>query len=201
MIEVICVREDQSIIVLKPLNAIIEALMNGGYFGDAPTNELLKREIKKLDSLGIDLAYRWVNSLAYGALSKEEAIALLVAKDCPESITHYLTEDATKDFPRDYRNAWRFNTDYLFDREKQAICHCMETAKAIHKDKLRNLRAPLLRELDVQFMRAVEEGNEQRKAEIVAKKQALRDVTKDDSVVNATTIDALREAIPDCLKA
>jgi len=51
-------------------------------------------------------------------------------------------------------------------------------AKAIWKNKWREARKPLLASLDIEFMKAVESGDSTKQAEIVAQKQALRDVTK-----------------------
>ena len=58
-------------------------------------------------------------------------------------------------------------------------------AKAIWKDKWREARKPLLASLDIEFMKAVETANIEKQAEIVSKKQALRDVTKIEIVGNA----------------
>lgn len=51
-----------------------------------------------------------------------------------------------------------------------------EKAKGITKDRLRGERAPLLEKLDVDFIKAVEQGADT--APIVAEKQRLRDITK-----------------------
>ena len=48
-------------------------------------------------------------------------------------------------------------------------------AKEIQKNRWRALRTPLLAALDVQFMQALEQGADT--TAIVAKKEALRDVT------------------------
>ena len=61
-------------------------------------------------------------------------------------------------------------------------------AREIHKDRLRTLRAPLLADLDVQFMRANEDGIDQ--APIVAEKKRLRDIT--GLVDNAQTIEEIK---------
>lgn len=50
-----------------------------------------------------------------------------------------------------------------------------DKAKAITKDRLRSERAPLLAKLDVEFIKAVEQGADTRS--IVAEKQRLRDIT------------------------
>lgn len=63
-------------------------------------------------------------------------------------------------------------------------------AKEITKDKLRAERAPLLEELDVQYMRAMEDGQDT--SAIVAKKQELRDApTVVDSM---STVEELKNA-------
>jgi len=60
-------------------------------------------------------------------------------------------------------------------------------AKDLHKDKIRKVRNPLLQAKDVEYMRAQESGNTEKIAEIVAEKQALRDVT---TIVNNVEITA-----------
>jgi len=51
----------------------------------------------------------------------------------------------------------------------------LEKAKEIQKNKIRQVRKPLLEKLDVDFVRALELGGDT--ASIAAQKQALRDVT------------------------
>ncbi len=52
----------------------------------------------------------------------------------------------------------------------------LEKAKSIKKDMLRADRKPLLDKLDIDYMKAIEQGQDT--AEIVAEKQRLRDITK-----------------------
>lgn len=66
-------------------------------------------------------------------------------------------------------------------------------AKEIVKDKLRAERQPVLQSLDVQFQRALETNADT--STIVAKKQELRDITKDSSLVDATDVDELKDAM------
>jgi hypothetical protein len=51
-----------------------------------------------------------------------------------------------------------------------------DKAVVITKDRLRAERAPLLSKLDVDYMKAIEQGTDV--APIVAEKQRLRDITK-----------------------
>jgi hypothetical protein len=89
-------------------------------------------------------------------------------KDVPEGVEYKIVESI------DIDNAY-FNA-YEFDAELGAKVN-IEKAKAIHLDKFRSARSPKLQKLDVDFMKAVEANDEVKKAEIVAAKQALRDVT------------------------
>jgi hypothetical protein len=57
----------------------------------------------------------------------------------------------------------------------------MDKAKELHINKIRQKRTELFTELDIQFMKALEQGNTILAAEIGSKKQALRDATNIDS--------------------
>jgi hypothetical protein len=89
-------------------------------------------------------------------------------KDVPEGVEYKIVESV--DIDSDYFNA------YEFDAELGAKVN-IEKAKVIHLDKFRSARKPKLDKLDIEFMKAVEANDEEKKAEIVAAKQALRDVT------------------------
>jgi hypothetical protein len=89
-------------------------------------------------------------------------------KDVPEGVEYKIVESV--DIDNEYFNA------YEFDAELGAKVN-IEKAKAIHLDKFRSARAPKLAKLDIDFMKAVEANDEEKKAEIIAAKQALRDVT------------------------
>jgi len=60
-------------------------------------------------------------------------------------------------------------------------------AKEIHKEKIREVRNPLLAAEDVTFMRAVEADDTAARTASAARKQALRDAT---NIVGITTITA-----------
>ena len=64
------------------------------------------------------------------------------------------------------------------------------TAIAIHKDKIRAVRTPLLTALDVEYQRAQEVGTAT--TAIVAKKQALRDAPADSGIAAASDEAALK---------
>jgi len=89
-------------------------------------------------------------------------------KDVPAGVEYKIIESV--DIDNEYFNA------YEFDAETGAKVN-IEKAKAIHLDKFRAARAPKLAKLDIDFMKAVEANDEEKKAEIIVAKQALRDVT------------------------
>jgi hypothetical protein len=64
----------------------------------------------------------------------------------------------------------------------------IDKAKDITKNRLRTERAPLLQQLDVDFMKAVEVQADT--ADIVAEKQRLRDITA--QVNDAETVEELK---------
>jgi len=89
-------------------------------------------------------------------------------KDVPEGVPYKIVESL--DIDNDYFNGFIYE-----DGEAVAdIAKC----KSIHLDKFRAARAPKLSALDVDFMRAVEQGDAAKQAEIAVQKQELRDVTK-----------------------
>lgn len=66
----------------------------------------------------------------------------------------------------------------------------IDKAKNITKDRLRQDRKPLLEQSDIDFMRALEAGQDT--TAIVAEKQRLRDIT--NQVDSMTTLDEMRAA-------
>ena len=68
----------------------------------------------------------------------------------------------------------------------------MAKAREIHKNKIRYARAEKFKELDVEFQRAIEKDDATKKAEIVTKKQALRDAPADSEIAAASNTDALK---------
>ena len=56
----------------------------------------------------------------------------------------------------------------------------IDKAKDIWRDKWRQERKPLLENLDVEFMRAVEAGDATLQSQIATSKQELRDITETD---------------------
>jgi len=68
----------------------------------------------------------------------------------------------------------------------------MQKATDIKKDMLRAERQPLLADLDVQMLRAIEISDTEKQAEILIKKQALRDITAHPALLSASTPEELK---------
>lgn len=73
----------------------------------------------------------------------------------------------------------------------------MSKARDIHRERMRQDRAPKLAALDIAFQRAVEAGEST--AVVVTQKRALRDVTADPAIDAAQSPEALKAVWPDCL--
>ena len=89
-------------------------------------------------------------------------------KDVPEGVEYKIVESV--DIDNDFFNA------YEFDSELGAKIN-INKAQEIQLNKFRSVRTPLLAKLDLEYMRADEQGNLELKKEIASKKQVLRDVT------------------------
>jgi hypothetical protein len=93
---------------------------------------------------------------------------------------------ATVPSDRHFRGAWSLSGS--------VISEDMTAAKAIFKDKIREVRAPLLEAEDVVYMKALEADDTDAKAASVTKKAALRDAPAASAITNADTIAKLKAA-------
>ena len=89
---------------------------------------------------------------------------------------------------RHFRNAW------VFDSSKSVITEDLTAAKEIFKDKIREVRGPLLEAEDVVWMKAAEANDSDGKVASVAKKKKLRDAPAAAAITNAVNITALKAA-------
>ena len=66
----------------------------------------------------------------------------------------------------------------------------LNKAKDIQKERMREVRKPLLEAEDITYMRAIEAGNTDAQTASAVRKQALRDVTQlvDDATITATDV-------------
>ena len=93
---------------------------------------------------------------------------------------------ATVPSDRHFRGAWSLSGS--------VISEDMTKAKEIFKDKIREVRAPLLDAEDVTYMKALEAGDTDAQAASVAAKNALRDAPAAAAIDAASDIAALKAA-------
>ena len=99
------------------------------------------------------------------------------------------TSKATsKPSDRHFRNAW------VFDSAQAAITEDITAAKVIFKDKIREVRTPLLEAEDVAFMKALEVSDSDARVASQTKKISLRNAPQAAAISAADTIDKLKAA-------
>ena len=93
---------------------------------------------------------------------------------------------ATVPSDRHFRNAWSLSGT--------TITEDMTAAKVIFKDKIREVRKPLLEEQDVAFMKALEAGDSSAQTTAQNAKTALRNAPAAQAITDADTITKLKAA-------
>ena len=93
---------------------------------------------------------------------------------------------ATIPSDRHFRGAWTL--------DGTVISEDLATAKNIFKDKIREVRKPLLEEEDVVYMKALEADDASAKTASVTKKTNLRNAPAASAIADATTIAELKAA-------
>ena len=93
---------------------------------------------------------------------------------------------ATVPSDRHFRGAWSL--------DGTVISEDVTAAKVIFKDKIREVRGPLLAAEDVVYMKALEADDSSAKAASVTKKAALRDAPAASAIGSADTIAKLKAA-------
>ena len=72
----------------------------------------------------------------------------------------------------------------------------IDKAKELHKQNLRWARAEEFKKLDVEALKAIEQGNTAKLAEIATVKNQLRDITLAEEIQSATSVDDLKSFWP-----
>jgi len=99
-----------------------------------------------------------------------------------------VAEASTITMPSDrhFRDAWKLNGSVMTED--------MTAAKAIFKNKIREVRKPLLEAEDVTYMKAMEADDASAKTASVTRKTALRNAPAASAIDDATTIAELKAA-------
>ena len=93
---------------------------------------------------------------------------------------------SSKPSDRHFRNAWSISG--------KVISEDMTKAKTIFKDKIREVRTPLLAAEDVVYMKALEASDSSAQTASINKKKALREAPAASAITNADTIAKLKAA-------
>jgi len=128
---------------------------------------------------GVDIIYPVSRSI--------EDIILL---ELPPESVYSIIDQASIPPTRVFRGAW------VYQEEQLTID--LNIARVIQKDRWRAARAPLLAQLDLDYIRAMETSNTSEMAAVVSKKQALRDITGID-LSGITTADGIESFWPEIL--
>ena len=110
------------------------------------------------------------------------ALTYIVDKDGNQADASAVTKPADRHF----RGAWSL--------DGTVISEDMTAAKVIFKDKIREVRKPLLDAEDVVYMKALEADDASAKSASVTKKAALRDAPAASAIGSADTIAKLKAA-------
>lgn len=118
----------------------------------------------------------------------------IAARAIPIGVRYRIIDKDQLPQDRYFRNAW---TDE-YDTETVDIHR--GKAEKIHMDKLRIERNKKLKELDLEFMLALEKGDNVAKDQLVQKKQQLRDMPQNEDLTRHKTLEDLKNYIPNILK-
>lgn len=124
----------------------------------------------------------------YSGISREaseENINLEIAKAGFSVKSWRFIKDEELIEDRTYRNAWR-------DTGEKLHVH-MPSARELHKNYLRKARVGLLSDLDTEYLKADERGDQFAKIDISKRKQTLRDITKHPGIEAAETPEELKK--------
>tara|TARA_R110000744_G_scaffold91934_1_gene178219 strand:+ start:500 stop:871 length:372 start_codon:yes stop_codon:yes gene_type:complete len=110
------------------------------------------------------------------------ALTYIVDKDGNQADASAVTKPADRHF----RGAWSL--------DGTVISEDITAAKVIFKDKIREVRKPLLDAEDVVYMKALEADDASAKSASVTKKAALRDAPAASAIGSADTIAKLKAA-------
>lgn len=133
-----------------------------------------------------------INTIAESNGITPQAALERAKKDIPrDAINPRVVDESAIPADRTFRNAW-------IDTGNE-VAHDIAKCRDLYRQILRDLRAPKLKALDVEFMRAAERGDTTAISDISVRKQLLRDAPQDPRIDAAVTIEELKAVIPESL--
>lgn len=114
----------------------------------------------------------------------EVPIEQLVKQVVPVGAAYKIVDSNEISSDRSFRNAWVF--------KDQKIDVDLPKAIALTQSRIREQRVSEFQKLDQEFMTAVEDNNSASLKQVADKKKALRDATQHPKIINATSVDSLK---------
>jgi hypothetical protein len=114
-------------------------------------------------------AREYIEGLAFGGLTRPEALRRIAANDRPNNCVECTTIDHTEQPDHYFRDAFEKAID-------KPLSINMEQARRIHMDVIRAARNQRLADLDAPFLKALEGGELAEQQRIGNEKQVLRDI-------------------------
>lgn len=112
----------------------------------------------------------------------------IIQRDIPSDVSVYTILASQLPQDQDFRNCWELVNGTVRVNILQA--------QELWKNKWRQARKPKLEQLDVEFMRALEQGDANKQQEIVELKQQLRDIT---NTALPDTVEGIKSVWPEIL--
>jgi len=142
---------------------------------------------------GLSVVHPVINTIGEAeGFTESDALARALAKLPADAINPQVVDADAIPADRTFRNAWA--------ADGKNLTTDMDKAREIHKDTLRELRAPKLALMDIEVRRAERAGNTEQVEALNAKYQLLLDVTSDPRIASAKTPETLKAVIPAALE-
>ena len=135
------------------------------------------------------ILYEYEGGIAISTPAPNVNIKTVIARDIPQGCDYKVVDRAKLPYDRTFRGAWTL--DCTVDMDK---------AKEIWLDQIRVVRNDRLKELDIEWMKAIENGENKEASDIAAVKQSLRDVTERADIHKCKTTESLKKYWPQILE-
>ena len=135
------------------------------------------------------ILYEYEGGIAISTPAPNVNIKTVIARDIPQGCKYKVVDRAKLPYDRTFRGAWTI--DCTVDMDK---------AKEIWIDQIRIVRNDRLKALDIEWMKAIENGENKEASDIAAVKQSLRDVTERADIHKCKTTESLKKYWPQILE-
>ena len=135
------------------------------------------------------ILYEHEGGVAISTPAPDVDIRTVIARDIPKGCDYRVVDRSKLPDDRTFRGAWTI--DCKVDMDK---------AKEIWLDQIRIARNERLKELDIEWMKAIERGENKEASDIAAVKQSLRDVTERADIHKCKTASSLKKYWPQILE-